>query len=254
MLGTRAPRLHQGRGVGAEGCTLAGSAGHALRRADRQAVRGRGAQREVETRMSAATACAIQHPRARHHRAHAGRASTGRRAVESARQGIAVSKRTVAQTGSLRRKRCPISNNLCENAIRPFVVGRKGWLFSDTVAGAQASANLYSLVETCKANGIDPYRYLVWLFANLPHASTADSYAALLPWASPYNNQPTGEPPSTALAVNDGHARPAIAILLLLYPLPIRRDTDSLGIPTNHHGEQIIQPIRCKNLDRVIRK
>ncbi|MBB2984786.1 hypothetical protein FHX58_007680 [Paraburkholderia tropica] len=43
----------------------------------------------------------------------------------------------------------PISNNLCENAIRPFVVGRKGWLFSDTVAGAQASANLYSLVETC---------------------------------------------------------------------------------------------------------
>ena len=197
MLGTRAPRLHQGRGVGAEGCTLAGSAGHALRRADRQAVRGRGAQREVETRMSAATACAIQHPRARHHRAHAGRASTGRRAVESARQGIAVSKRTVAQTGSLRRKRYPISNNLCENAIRPFVVGRKGWLFSDTVAGAQASANLYSLVETCKANGIDPYRYLVWLFANLPHASTADSYAALLPWASPYNNQPTGEPPST---------------------------------------------------------
>lgn len=92
----------------------------------------------------------------------------------------------------------PISNNLCENAIRPFVVGRKGWLFSDTVAGAQASANLYSLVETCKANGIDPYRYLVWLFANLPHASTADSYAALLPWASPYNNQPTGEPPSTS--------------------------------------------------------
>lgn len=54
----------------------------------------------------------------------------------------------------------PISNNLCENAIRPFVVGRKGWLFSDTVAGAQASANLYSLVETCKANGVESYRYL----------------------------------------------------------------------------------------------
>jgi transposase len=77
----------------------------------------------------------------------------------------------------------PISNNLCENAIRPFVVGRKGWLFADTVAGAQASANLYSLVQTCKANSIDPYRYLIWLFAKLPLAATADDYAALMPWA-----------------------------------------------------------------------
>jgi len=79
----------------------------------------------------------------------------------------------------------PISNNLCENAIRPFVVGRKGWLFADTVAGAQASANLYSLVETCKAIGIDPYHYLVSLFAKLPLASGADDYAALMPWAPP---------------------------------------------------------------------
>lgn len=55
----------------------------------------------------------------------------------------------------------PISNNPCENAIRPFVVGRRGWLFADTVEGAHASANLYSLVETCKAIGIDPYCYLV---------------------------------------------------------------------------------------------
>ncbi|WP_260444761.1 transposase [Burkholderia sp. Bp8986] len=79
----------------------------------------------------------------------------------------------------------PISNNLCENAIRPFVVGRKGWLFSDTVAGAQASANLYSLVETCKANGVEPYRYLVWLFTRLPLAATADDYADLMPWRMP---------------------------------------------------------------------
>ncbi|WP_415869307.1 IS66 family transposase [Burkholderia ubonensis] len=79
----------------------------------------------------------------------------------------------------------PISNNLCENAIRPFVVGRRGWLFADTVAGAHASANLYSLVETCKANGIDSYRYLTWLFQRLPLAQTADDYAALLPWAMP---------------------------------------------------------------------
>ena len=79
----------------------------------------------------------------------------------------------------------PISNNLCENAIRPFVVGRKGWLFSDTVAGAQASANLYSLVETCKANGVEPYRYLVWLFTRLPLAATADDYSDLMSWSMP---------------------------------------------------------------------
>ncbi|MEO7953447.1 MAG: IS66 family transposase [Polaromonas sp.] len=78
--------------------------------------------------------------------------------------------------------RYPIDNNPCENSIRPFVVGRKSWLFSDTVAGANASANLYSLVQTCKANGIDPYRYLSALFIALPSASTVDEYEALLPW------------------------------------------------------------------------
>ena len=59
---------------------------------------------------------------------------------------------------------------------------RKGWLFSDTVAGANASANLYSLVQTCKANGIDSYRYLHALFIALPNARTVDDYEALLPW------------------------------------------------------------------------
>lgn len=76
----------------------------------------------------------------------------------------------------------PIDNNLCENAIRPFVIGRRNWLFADTVAGANASANLYSLVETCKANRIDPYDYLVRLFKALPSAQTADDFEALLPW------------------------------------------------------------------------
>lgn len=76
----------------------------------------------------------------------------------------------------------PIDNNLCENAIRPFVIGRRNWLFADTVAGADASANLYSLVETCKANGIDPYAYLVSLFRRLPAAQTADDFETLLPW------------------------------------------------------------------------
>src|SRR5450830_565004 len=76
----------------------------------------------------------------------------------------------------------PIDNNPCENAIRPFVVGRRAWLFADTVGGAKASANLYSLIETCKANHIDAYRYLIDLFKALPYAESADDYAALLPW------------------------------------------------------------------------
>jgi transposase len=76
----------------------------------------------------------------------------------------------------------PMTNNRCENAIRPFVVGRKGWLFSDTVKGAVASANLYSLVETCKANGLEPHAYLTLLFERLPHLKTVEDYEAVLPW------------------------------------------------------------------------
>ena len=63
-----------------------------------------------------------------------------------------------------------------------MVIGRKNWLFSDTMAGAKASANLYSLIETCRANNIDPYRYLIDLFKALPHARSVDDYEALLPW------------------------------------------------------------------------
>jgi transposase len=73
-----------------------------------------------------------------------------------------------------------IDNNLAENAIRPFVVGRNNWLFSDSVAGVSASANLYSLVETTKANGLEPYAYLRHLFAELPRAGTVEAIEALL--------------------------------------------------------------------------
>jgi transposase len=76
----------------------------------------------------------------------------------------------------------PLDNNRCENAIRPFVVGRKGWLFSDTVAGARASANLYSLVESAKANGVEPHAYLSRLFERLPLAKSVEDFEALLPW------------------------------------------------------------------------
>jgi transposase len=72
-------------------------------------------------------------------------------------------------------------NNLAENAIRPFVVGRKSWLFSGNPKGAKASATLYSLIESAKANGLEPYKYLRFLFEKLPFASSEDDYKALLP-------------------------------------------------------------------------
>jgi transposase len=75
----------------------------------------------------------------------------------------------------------PLDTNLVENAIRPFVVGRKAWLFADTVGGARASANLYSLIETAKANGIEPWAYLRHLFEKLPAATESSEIGALLP-------------------------------------------------------------------------
>ncbi len=72
-------------------------------------------------------------------------------------------------------------NNMAENAIRPFVVGRKNWLFSGHPRGAEASAAIYSLIETAKANGLEPYAYLRFLFEKLPSANTEDDYKALLP-------------------------------------------------------------------------
>jgi transposase len=75
-----------------------------------------------------------------------------------------------------------MSNILAENAIRPFALGRKAWLFADTPAGARASAIYYSLIETAKANGIEPYDYLKFLIENIATADTVEAYEALLPW------------------------------------------------------------------------
>ncbi len=77
--------------------------------------------------------------------------------------------------------RLEMNNNRAENAIRPFVVGRKNWLFSGSVKGIKASANLYSLIETAKANGLEPYVYLRYLFTELPKAATVERIEALLP-------------------------------------------------------------------------
>lgn len=78
--------------------------------------------------------------------------------------------------------RLELSTNAVERAIRPFVIGRKAWLFADTPSGATASARLYSLVETAKANAVEPSRYLETIFARLPEASSHADYEALMPW------------------------------------------------------------------------
>ncbi len=72
-------------------------------------------------------------------------------------------------------------NNAAENAIRPFVVGRKNWLFAGSPSGADAAATLYSLIETAKACGLDPYQYLRLLFEKIPHAHGEAEHAALIP-------------------------------------------------------------------------
>ena len=77
--------------------------------------------------------------------------------------------------------RLEIDNNLAENAIRPFVIGRKNWIFSHSVAGVKASANLYSLIETAKGCGLEPYAYLRYLYTHLPRATSVEDIEALLP-------------------------------------------------------------------------
>ena len=79
---------------------------------------------------------------------------------------------------------CSLSNNLSENAIRPVVMGRKNWLFSDSQEGAEASAIIFSLVETAKANGINPSRYLTYLLESRPNADMSDEeFETLAPWS-----------------------------------------------------------------------
>ncbi|MGL6217074.1 MAG: IS66 family transposase [Lacrimispora sphenoides] len=82
--------------------------------------------------------------------------------------------------------RCELSNNRAENAIRPFAVGRKNWLFSDTAKGATASAAVYSIIETAKANGVNVYGYLEYLLLYMPDVdwrNDPESLENLMPWS-----------------------------------------------------------------------
>jgi transposase len=77
--------------------------------------------------------------------------------------------------------RTEISNNRCERAVKPFVMGRKAWLFSCTPAGARASSVMYSIMETAKENGLHPFRYMEFLLETLSDAKSSD-LDSLLPW------------------------------------------------------------------------
>ena len=78
--------------------------------------------------------------------------------------------------------RLEISNNRSERAIKPFVIGRKGWLFADSVEGAEAAAIIYSLIETCKHHSVEPYHWLRYALQRLPSCQTVKELEALLPF------------------------------------------------------------------------
>jgi hypothetical protein len=91
-------------------------------------------------------------------------------------------KNWVKLTEYIKDGRLNIDNNPVENAIRPFAIGRKNWLFSDSQKGAKASAMLYSMIETAKANNVEPYQYLRVVFTKLPQAESVEAIEALFPW------------------------------------------------------------------------
>jgi transposase len=82
--------------------------------------------------------------------------------------------------------RLEIDNNRCERSIKPFVIGRKNWLFCNTSRGAKASATIYSVIESAKENGLNPFEYLKYLFEQLPNLDTKniENIDALLPWSA----------------------------------------------------------------------
>jgi len=90
-----------------------------------------------------------------------------------------------ALTNYLKDGRLEIDNNLAENAIRPFTLGRKNWMFAGSARGAKAGAIFYSLIKTAQDNGLEAYHYLRYLLTNIPSCKTDEEYQALLPWNIP---------------------------------------------------------------------
>ena len=90
-------------------------------------------------------------------------------------------------TAYLEDGRIDLSNNRAERSIKPFVIARKNFLFANTPAGAESSAVLFSLIETAKEEGLDPYRYLLWVFQESPNRALNDPHwaASMLPQNAP---------------------------------------------------------------------
>ncbi len=82
----------------------------------------------------------------------------------------------------LKDGRLEIDNNRSERGIKPFVIGRKNWLFMGNYQGAKAAANLFSLIESAKANGFNPFDYLKHVFEKLPSCKTLEDFEALMPF------------------------------------------------------------------------
>ena len=80
----------------------------------------------------------------------------------------------------LKNPKLELTNNRAERSIKPFVIGRKNWLFCNTPGGANSSAIVYSIIETAKENNLKPYDYLVWLFENI---RSGEDVETLLPWS-----------------------------------------------------------------------
>jgi transposase len=88
--------------------------------------------------------------------------------------------------------RLEISNNRAERSIKPFVIGRKNWLFANTPRGAKASAILFSIIETAKENGLNPYEYLTYIFQNAPNWNIRNNFdylGLLMPWNMSAHNK-----------------------------------------------------------------
>ena len=113
-----------------------------------------------------------------------------RTAAPKSKLGIALNylkNQWLSLTGYLLDGRIELSNNRAERSIKPFVISRKNFLFANTSRGAQSSAVIFSLIETAKENGLDPYRYLVWVLTEAPKrfCSSTDWAASLIPQNAP---------------------------------------------------------------------
>ena len=115
--------------------------------------------------------------------------------------------------------RLELSTNLAERSIKPFVMGRKAWLFSFTPNGAESSSILYSIAETAKANGLNPYQYFKFLLEMLP-SSTSSNLEQLLPWSNTLpdichvpNKELNARPPKPPIYPNKGALNQALTKL-----------------------------------------